>query len=150
MKKTVFLVIIVLIAVIAGILYFVAPPKETPTQLPGLITGETMYPSEGVPALRVCAQLVSDMSNTKCVDVPSQVIGQRELPKFSLSVKPGTYWVYAELADPSELGLTESIKAYYTEFVRCGAKFECKNHSKIEIIVGPDQIVENIVPGDWY
>ena len=150
MKKFILIAVVVIIAAVAGVWYFVAPPKEAPGQLTGAIKGETTYPSEGVPALSICAQLVTDMQKTKCVDAPSQAIGQKELPKFSLSVKPGTYWVYAELVDPAELGLTESTKAYYTEFVRCGMKFECKDHSKIEVVVGSNQTIDNIVPGDWY
>jgi hypothetical protein len=158
MNATIFkyslLAAIVLIATGTGIWYFVAPPEITPEQTPaskeapGIIEGTTLYPSDFNPAQRVCAQSIDDPNYERCVDVPEQT--SAEAPTFSIKVAPGTYYVYATLKDPSELGLQEEVRAYWTDFVACGLIANCPSHTKIPVLVEAGQTVSDIGPHDWY
>lgn len=114
----------------------------------GMITGTTLYPSDFNPAQTVCAQSVSDTTWTSCVNVPEQ--SASESPMFSIRVPAGTYWVYSVITNPSEMGLDQSPKAYYTRFVLCGLRFDCTDHTKINVEVGSAQTVTDVRPHDWY
>jgi hypothetical protein len=71
--------------------------------------------------------------------------------KFSLRVPPGAYYVYAMLKDPADIGSDFiGYKAYYTKFVTCGLRYDCKDHSKITVTVESGQKVSDIQPYDWY
>ena len=158
MTKTIFqwslLLAVVLVAVGGLAWYLLAPPDLDPQQLPsqagapGTIEGTTMYPSEFNPSQRVCAQSVTDPTYERCTDAPEQ--SGPDAPRFSIKVAPGTYHVYAFLRNPSDLGLTESTRAYYTEFVTCGLLASCPSHARIEVVVGSGQTVVDIRPHDWY
>jgi hypothetical protein len=139
---------VVLVAAVAGAWYLLAPPDGQSVAMPGRIEGTTFYPSDFNPAQTVCAQSLDDKTVLKCVDVPEQV--GSAAPKFSIKVPAGRYYVYAILEDPSDLGLSESTKAYWTEFVRCGLKSGCPSHQKLEVIVGSGQTIIDIKPHDWY
>ncbi len=140
-------------AIAAGAWYFLAPPDTAPGIVPavtepGTISGTTLYPSEYNPAQRVCAQSVSDPTYERCTDVPEQL--GPDAPEFSVKVAPGTYHVYAFLKDPSDMGLTESRRAYWTEFVLCDMTTDCRSHTYLEVVVGADQTVLDVRPHDWY
>jgi len=140
--------VVAFLAAIGAGWYVIAPPRKSPPPMPGVITGTTLYPSDFNPAQTVCAQAVSDPSWTKCVDVPEQV--SAVVPVFRIAVPAGVYWVYAVITDPADLGLQESPKAYFTQFVTCGLRFDCNDHSKIGVTVGSGQTVTDIWPHDWY
>ena len=142
--------LVVLIAAALGVWYFLAAPKELATREPGSISGHTTYPSDGIPPLRVCAEDVSTGTTVKCVDTLEQSDPKGPLPVFRIVLMPGRYFVYATLIDPAALGLEDAGTAYYSEFVRCGMKYECKDHTRIPIDVGSGQDVVDIIPGDWY
>ena len=141
-------IVAVLIAAGAGIWYFIAPSHIPTTDISGTIQGATAYPSDFNPAQTVCAQLISNLTDIVCTNVSEPAPGAEAA--FSITVKPGTYWVYAVIADPADLGLTESRTAYWTEFVKCGSLYTCKNHTKLEVVVGSGQTVYDIRPQDWY
>jgi hypothetical protein len=148
------LVAMVLVAAGFGAWYLIAPPSlddgsaMPQTGAPGTIEGTTSYPSEFNPAQRVCAQSVSDPSYERCTDAPEQ--GGADAPTFSIKVAPGAYYVYAFLRDPSDVGIDESRRAYWTEFVSCGLTASCTSHEKLEVVVRSGQTVRDIRPHDWY
>lgn len=140
---------LVLVAVIAGAWYFFAAPKEA-LAMPGSISGTVSYPSEAVPAMRVCAVPVSGPDSsafcTKTEDFP-------ENADFKITkIPPGDYYVYAQIIDPVAFGadIPATFKAYYNEFVRCGLTQECKDTTRIavKVIAGTD--TPDILPHDWY
>jgi hypothetical protein len=154
-KITIGLGIVVLLLAGAFALWYVAAPPElspsaTPPQVsePGTISGSTLYPSEFNPAQRVCAQSITDAAYERCTDVPEQ-LGATP-PTFAIKVTPGRYHVYATLKDPAGLGLTETKRAYWTEFVRCGLRAECPSHARIEVNVAAGATVTGVLPHDWY
>lgn len=144
----------VIVAVVAGGWYFLDAPAVTPEStpasvgVPGTIEGTTAYPSEFNPAQRVCAQSTTDSGYERCTDVPEQE--GPDAPKFSIKVTPGSYHVYAYLRNPADLGLTESHRAYWTEFVRCGTISGCGSHAPLLVVVVSGMTVVDIRPQDWY
>lgn len=139
---------VVLVAVCAGAWYVIAPPNVSRVAF-GHIEGTTLYPSEGIPAQRVCAQNISDTHAEYCTDAPETA--QETQPTFSITVPPGNYNVYATLKDANSIGSDfAGYKAYYTEYVRCGMRYECADHTKIQVTVSAGQTVSDIYPHDWY
>jgi len=141
---------IVLVAVGAGAWYFLAAPKESPV-MPGSISGTVTFPSEGLPAQRVCAVPVNGVdAEAFCVDTNDESPTPAD---FSIKrLPPGGYFVYAQLKDPGAIGsdIPTTFKAYYDEYVRCGLKYECKDTTRIVVHVSAGADTPNILPHDWY
>jgi len=118
-----------------------APQKAGPT---GTIAGTLSYPSDYIPALIVCAE-PSAGGEPIC-----KTFSEAPNGSYSLRVPPGSYFVYAKLADPNEAPSYADYRAYYTEHVKCGFQAECQDHSKIAVTVKPGKTVKKVVPADWY
>ena len=65
---------------------------------------------------------------------------------------PGDYHVYAYLPDPARYGAgySKDYRAYYSEFVKCGMRDNCKSHEPITVKVKSGETVSGIDPMDWY
>lgn len=139
---------VIVIALVAGAWYFFAAPRGDQL-MRGHIEGTTIYPGEGVPAQRVCAQSVADPKQEYCADAPENTGGSASA--FNITVPPGTYYVYASLKDAAALGSDlGGYKAYYTAYVTCGLQYNCKDHTKLSVSVAAGQTVPDIHPHDWY
>jgi hypothetical protein len=103
----------------------------------GTIAGALAYPSEVIPAQRICAVNLAD-DKEYCQQVTDGT------PNFAVPAPAGEYWVYAALADDAT-----GKRAYWSEFVRCGLKAECKDHTPVTVAVTKGEIVE-AHPNDWY
>ena len=103
----------------------------------GTIAGALSYPSEAVPAQKVCA---ADTASEKqfCVQT---VTGETA---YEVRAPAGTYWIYATAADDPS-----GRKAYFSEFVRCGLAASCKDHSPIAVETSATSTVR-ADPQDWY
>lgn len=103
----------------------------------GSISGALSYPSETLPAQRVCATNLADdkeyCQQTKQGDA-----------SFVITAPIGDYWVYAALE-----GDTTGKRAYFSEFVTCGLKAECKDHTPVKVAV-ESQKISAADPQDWY
>lgn len=103
----------------------------------GTISGALSYPSEALPAQRVCAINLGDdkeyCQQTKSGD-----------DSFVIPAPIGEYWVYTALD-----GDVTGKRAYFSEFVRCGSKAECKDHTPVKVTVEPQKIA-SADPQDWY
>lgn len=110
----------------------------------GSINGSLLYPSEAIPAdLEVHAvNLDTDKEYSTKEHINSTEYKYRV--GFKLSVPAGRYYLYATL--PSSPG----TKAYYNEFVRCGASVSCKDYTKIEVKVEVGKETTDVIVGDWY
>jgi len=104
-----------------------------PTLSEGQITGALSYPSEYTPAMKLCAQDTTTQESF-CVNTPENST------KYSIKVKPGAYYVYAE----ANGGYT----AYYTNCdtdtpIECNnsdwsmANFVCYNDSACKLAYAP-------------
>lgn len=137
--------------VLAACTFFPAAPTATPppadtaspppasTSVPtgnGTITGRLGYPSEIVPPLT----LYFENADTADVLTLSTREGQSA---YSKSLPPGTYHVYAWLAN---FGLGGS----YSAAVPCGLTVECADHRLLPVEVPPGGIISGIDLLDWY
>jgi hypothetical protein len=122
------------------------PQTITPEKKTGTLTGSLSYPSEGIPkSMKVCA-LNLTTSQEYCTS--EQIKGGKDEflygIGYKLEVPPGEYHVYAFLTGQPE------VKAYYSEFVTCGLKYDCPSHQPIKVTVKGGQITKKVDPGDWY
>ncbi len=111
----------------------------------GYIEGPLSYPSSGIPDLVICARNI-DTNEKYCTQENINDDRYRYGKGFELRVLPGTYYVFANLTKVKN----PDTGAYYSQFVECGLKAECEDHSPIPVIVLENQITGNIKPWDWY
>lgn len=104
----------------------------------GRIEGTLSYPSDYIPALRVCAKNIKNNSQ-RCIQT------QKNQKPYKIEIPPGTYHVYASV---TIAGQTDT--AYYSRAVTCGLRYECKDHRPIPVTVKSGQVVRGINPQDWY
>lgn len=102
------------------------------------ITGKLSYPSEFMPAQRVCALNIKDDAEY-CQET------LQGSSTYVINAPPGDYWVYAARAE----GDIVRQRAYYSEYVVCGLSAECKDHTPITVTVTAGQVAE-ADPQDWY
>ncbi len=148
--KYALLLAIVLAALVAGAWYLFAAPKE-PSAMPGSISGTVMYPSEGIPPLRVCA-VPAKGPDSAAVCIETEASPPASAAFAIKKLAPGDYYVYAQIKDPVALGsdIPATFKAYYNEFVRCGLAQECKDTTRIIVHVSAGADTPGIFPHDWY
>lgn len=113
------------------------PAPSAPAPADGVIRGQLSFPSDYLPAdLQVCAREV-DSGEVFC---NSQKAGNG----YSLPVPPGAYEVWAQTRD------WPGVRAFFSEFVRCGSTVECTDHTPITVAVDSGGEATGIDPGDWY
>lgn len=122
---------------ISVIIFFTLFIQTVFSQNMGSIEGEVNYPGEQIPNdLKVCAENVAT-GETICVLIKSTD------KRYNIQVPPGSYYIYSETDEID-------IRAYYTEFVKCGLKISCPSHQKIKVEVKSGETIKNINPQDWY
>jgi hypothetical protein len=136
---------------LATIVCQIAPTQAQSTN--SIIKGTVIYPSEILPAQKVCAQN-RQTQQLFCTETKQS---QRE---FSISVKPGSYVVFAtDCTKTYRRNIIcrdgyRSRRAYYNEHVKCGLTFQCgqkhQKNSPIVIRIAAGQTTTNIKPHDWY
>ena len=119
----------------------ITPVVTSTAPTKGLISGYLIYPSEHIPEeMGVCAQKIDNQSLIICTPQIKDKKYQNGVG-YEMPLDPGNYYVYSFL---------DETKAYYTEFVLCGLKAECKSHTKIPVVVTAGSVQDNILPHDWY
>jgi hypothetical protein len=107
----------------------------------GYIEGEASYPSEGLPEnYMIIINSEDDLTSTYIVTLQDL---DKEL-KFKIKLPVGTYDIYAQA------GPNDQSPGIYSKAVLCGLSVDCKDHSKIPVIVKQGQTTKNINPADWY
>ena len=109
----------------------------------GVITGLVGYPAEGHPAMSIYAISTTDRSLYFYVDVPRAATPPKS-PYTITGVRPGTYNLFAYVERNDKAG------GAYTEYVRCGLRASCSDHTLIDVIVGAGETVRDIEVSDWY
>ena len=113
-----------------------AAPAESASRV-GTIRGQLSYPSDYLPEdLQVCARAVRS-GEVYCNS-------RRDGQSYSLEVPAGAYHVWAQTGDWPQ------IRAFFSEFVRCGLTAACVDHTPIEVVVGAGGETSGVDPGDWY
>lgn len=119
----------------------VAAATTTPVNA-GTITGVVGYPAEGHPAMTVIAFSTADRSAYFSVDLAQAATPPRT--PYSISVRPGTYHVFAYAQGNDRAG------GAYAEYVRCGLRASCSDHTLIDVIVRAGETVRDVDVTDWY
>jgi hypothetical protein len=119
-----------------------APPTAQPANT-GAITGLVAYPAEGHPAMTICAFGAPDRSVHYCVDLP-QATTPPKSPYTISGLRPGTYHVFAYAAGNDRAG------GAYTEYVRCGLRASCSDHTLVMVVVRAGETARDIEVSDWY
>jgi hypothetical protein len=117
------------------------------------LRGTVIYPSEMLPAQKVCAE----NQQTHRLFCSETKQSQQE---FSIPIKAGSYVVFATECNKTyrkNISCRDgyrSRRAYYNEHVKCGLTVECgQKHRKnvpIVIRIKAGQTIANIKPHDWY
>ena len=121
-------------------------------QATGVITGELSYPSDHIPKeIHICAENVVSAEIT-CTNDHVVGSGDNGLTTYRLEVAPGEYRVFAILPEGAEFKPASGLdyRAYYSEFVTCGAQASCPSHEPITVKIEAGQTVSGVGPNDWY
>lgn len=135
----------------------VAPPAEASSSPPGAATapdatapasphavlrGRVSYPSEELPAMRVCALATEDIGLGYCAETAVNA------PHYELRVPPGT-WVL--LAWPQDTG-TEGAPGLLSMASECLATsgLDCDDHDFLELTLDAGETREGLDINDWY
>ena len=120
-----------------------AAPSTAQPVTTGAITGVSGYPAEMHPAMTIYAISATDRSVYFSVDIPRSASPPK--PPFTISgVKPGTYNLFSYAEGNDKAG------GAYTEFVKCGLRATCSDHTPIEVTVRAGETVCDIEVSDWY
>jgi len=116
----------------------------------GNIEGSLSYPSESIPPMKVCIE----NPQKELITCTNKRIANKKYTYgfgYTLSVPPGNYFAYAILENTKNTASDlEGYKAYYSEYVKCGIKVECKDHSPIQFTVEEGKTTPQIDVTDWY
>jgi hypothetical protein len=126
---------------------------QSDRQSPGTLKGTVIYPSDFLPAQKVCAENM----RTKQLFCFETKQGQKG---FSIPVSAGTYEIFARECNKGYKQATicrdgyRPNRAYYNEFTKCGITAECggkfKKNRPISVRIRSGQTIANIKPHDWY
>ena len=128
-------------------------PASTPTSpaastvqpaVTGTITGLAGYPSEGHPGLTIYAFSKTDRSLYFSVDIPRSTVPTKAPPYTITGIRPGTYHLFSYAEGNDRTG------GAYTEYVKCGLRASCSDHSLIDVTVRAGETVRDIDVSDWY
>jgi hypothetical protein len=125
-----------------------APEASVPSPPPGpypavaRVTGRVTYPSEELPAMRVCALDSTDPGRALCVfTAPQQA-------DFSLEVPAGDWWLLAWPHDTGTAGDPGLLSAASACLAR--AETGCDDHALLALTLAPGELREGIEINDWY
>ena len=127
-----------------------ASPEAAPADADGtavatphaLLRGRVSYPSEELPAMRVCALASEDVGLGYCAETAVNA------PHYELRVPPGTWLL---LAWPRDTG-TDGSPGLLSMASECLATsgVDCDNHDFFELTVAAGEIREGLDINDWY
>lgn len=113
------------------------PPGIKYEQIHGSIAGNLGYPSEFIPAMTVVATNLETKRNY-------YTNTQSNTPKYQIDhLPPGSYQVIAYVQG-------DDFGGGYTQFVICGLKVECSDHSLIAVQVTAGNVTGDVNPVDFY
>jgi hypothetical protein len=118
----------------------------------GVIEGSLSYPSEFIPSdMTICAENLAT-KQLYCTNKHLKAKKYKYKVGYKLTVPPGDYHVFAKLPDPARYGASypKDYRAYYSEFVKCGMRADCLDHTPIVVKVTSGETVSGIDPMDWY
>lgn len=120
------------------------PPGAPANQAPDTATfrGRVSYPSEELPAMRVCALDRSDPGRAICTRT---AVNQ---PHYELAVPAGTWWLLAWPQDSGTAG-DPGLLSDASECLQTGG-VDCQDHALHDIEVAAGDVREGLDINDWY
>jgi hypothetical protein len=110
----------------------------------GAISGVLGYPADGNPAVTIYAVSTTDRSVFFLVGVPRDTVPAK--PPYTITgVRPGTYDLLAYVD-----GNDGPAGGAYTEYVKCGLRASCSDHTLIHVTVRAGETVRDVEVSDWY
>lgn len=116
-----------------------APPVSAGV---GAVAGQLMYPADALPAMKIAAFNI-ETAETYTVET---VAGQSAYQLDNLPA--GRYFIVAYSIEGN--GFTGGVAGGYTAAVACGLSVNCTDHTLLEVNIIANNLVQNIVPGDFY
>ena len=117
----------------------------------GMVSGKLIYPSDYIPALKICAEDISTKKNY-CIETKQNQLN------YQIQLPPSIYYVYALECSKSygnntfcKDGYLER-RAYYTDGSVCGFTNQCSQivtGNPLPVKVKPGDNISGIIP-DWY
>ena len=106
-------------------------------EVPGKVSGTLSYPSRETefPELEACAENLAGKTQGCVSGFPSS--------SYELSLPAGTYFMFTRRKEDM------TIRAYYSDFIRCGSMDSCTSHAKIPVAVAEGEETSGIELGDW-
>lgn len=138
-----------------------APKRHQLAPTNGTIQGSLTYPSSSVPASIIGCARSHATGKTYCSD--GQVVSQSYVygVGYTITVPPGTYWVYASSSD-SDFAKNRQFPAYYNTYMRDFARrnswpdyptttgASCNTLKNLPVTVAAGDTIKHIDLGDWY
>ncbi len=121
-----------------------AGPGDAPMPRAGAarLAGRVAYPSEELPALRVCAIAPMDPGTGYCTDT---AVNQ---PHYAIEVPPGAWWLLAWPRDTGAAGEPGLLSAA-SDCLGSGGT-GCDDHALREVAVAAGEVREGLDINDWY
>lgn len=115
-----------------------APPSAPAARLRGRVS----YPSEELPAMRVCAIATEDPGWGFCTTTAVNS------PHYEVKLPGGTWWLLAWPQDSGTAGEPGLLSAA-SECLATGGT-ECNDHSLLEVTLDSGEVREGLDINDWY
>lgn len=118
----------------------------------GIIQGELIYPSDYIPAQKVCAEEIFN-KKSYCTET------RQQQQSYQLQLPPGVYHVFSiacgETYAENIVCQDEYIeqRAYYNDTVMCGLTYDCEQvttGNPVPVKVESGKTLSEINPQDWY
>ena len=119
-------------------------PTLPPAVAVGSISGNLMYPAEGIPAMAVIAFHVGGGPSDYYYVTTVQGQGSYQIN----NLPPATYHVVAYTLGGG--GFPAGLAGGYSQAVPCGLSVGCTDHSLLAVVVNSAAVTSGIVPGDFY
>ena len=117
-------------------------PAAGPASPHATFIGRVSYPSEELPAMRVCALATEDLGWAYCTDTAVNA------PHYELRVPPGTWIVMAWPQDTGASG-EPGLISQASECLTTGG-LDCDDHGWAEFTVAAGERREGLDINDWY
>ena len=120
----------------------VAADAAPPAALAARLRGRVSYPSEELPAMRVCAIATGDPGLGYCTDTAVNV------PHYEVTLPGGTWWLLAWPQATGTVGDPGLLSAASDCLATGGTG--CDDHTLLEVTVDSGEVREGLDINDWY